>query len=56
MTNIAKRLFIIALMPLMFVVTLLALVLELPFWLFTGKGIVNPVVEGILELVDRFLG
>ncbi len=50
-----RRLFVIAIFPLLFSIGVIAMILELPFWLFTGKGILNPVCDGMLLEVLDFL-
>ena len=39
----------------LFSISLIALILEIPFWLFTGKGILNNVCDGMLLEVLEFL-
>lgn len=50
-----RRLFVIVIFPILFSIGTIAMILELPFWLFTGKGILNPVCDGMLLEVLYFL-
>ena len=50
-----RRLFVIAIFPLLFSIGVIAMIFELPIWLFTGKGILNPVCDGMLLEVLKFL-
>lgn len=50
-----RRLFVIAIFPILFSIAVIAIILELPFWLFTGKGILNQVCDGMLLEVLDFL-
>jgi len=50
-----RRLFVIAIFPILFTIGTIAMILELPFWLFTGRGIMNPICEGMLLEVLDFL-
>jgi hypothetical protein len=50
-----KRLFVLAILPILFSIGVIAMILELPFWLFTGKGILNNVCDGMLLKVLDFL-
>lgn len=50
-----RRLFVIAIFPILFSIGVIAMILELPIWLFTGKEILNPVCDGMLLEVLKFL-
>jgi hypothetical protein len=50
-----RRLFVIAIFPILFIISVIAMILALPFWLFTGKGILNPICDGMLLEVLDFL-
>lgn len=50
-----RRLFVLAILPILFSIGVIALILEIPFWLFTGKGILNNVCDGMLLEVLNFL-
>ena len=50
-----RRLFVLAILPILFSIGVIALILEIPFWLITGKGILNNVCDGMLLEVLEFL-
>jgi hypothetical protein len=50
-----RRLFVLAIFPILFSIGSIAMILELPFWLFTGKGILNSVCDAMLLKVLNFL-
>lgn len=50
-----RRLFVLAILPILFSIGVIAMILEIPFWLFTGKGILNNVCDGMLLEVLDFL-
>jgi hypothetical protein len=50
-----RRLFVLAIFPILFLIGSIAMILELPFWLFTGKGILNSVCYAMLLEVLNFL-
>ncbi len=50
-----RRLFVLVILPILFSIGAIALILEIPFWLFTGKGILNNVCDGMLLEVLQFL-
>ena len=47
--------FLLAIFPILFSIGVIALILEIPFWLITGKGILNNVCDGMLLEVLEFL-
>ena len=53
--KLLKRLFVIAIFPILFSIAIIAMILELPIWLFTGKGIFNSVCDEIILEVLKFL-
>ena len=50
-----RRLFVLSILPLLFAIGVISMILELPIWLFTGKGIMNNVCDGMLLEVLKFL-
>ena len=50
-----RRFFVVIIFPILFSIGVIAMILELPFWLFTGKGILNNVCDGMLLEVLKFL-
>lgn len=50
-----RRLFVLTILPILFSIGVIALILEIPFWLLTGKGILNNVCDGMLLEVLEFL-
>lgn len=53
--NFLKRIFVIAIFPILFSIGTIAMILELPIWLFTGRGIMNPICDFMLLEVLKFL-
>jgi len=53
--EILKRLFVITIAPLLFLISVLTMFISAFLWLFTGKGILDNVCNGIVSEIDKFL-
>jgi len=55
MKKFIKRIIIVLIFPLLLTIGMISFFLELPIWLFTGKGIMNNVCDGMALSVIKFL-
>lgn len=53
--KIIRRLFVIFISPIIFLIGLISMIISLPIWIFSGKEIINDVCDDMSDCISNFL-